>query len=63
MLVDQHAISGRHGVCRVHFEDVPSSEATSPEATDYVMYYYGLSGYEQWKNQDTRHSNTGMTAS
>ena len=63
MFVDQHAISGRHGVCQVYFEDVPSSEATSPEAIDYVMYYYGLSGYEQWKQQDTRFSNTGSVAS
>jgi hypothetical protein len=33
------------------FREVPVSEATVPEATDYVVYFCGLDCYELWKRQ------------
>jgi len=32
-------------------KEVPVSEATVPEATDYVVYFCGLDCYERWKRQ------------
>lgn len=37
--------------CEICMEEVPISEATVPEATDYVVYFCGLECYEKWKNQ------------
>lgn len=35
--------------CETCLKEVPKSEATSPEATEYVLYFCGLDCYEQWK--------------
>jgi hypothetical protein len=35
--------------CEVCLKEVPKSEATVPEATDYVLYFCGLDCYEKWK--------------
>jgi len=37
--------------CEICFREVPVSEATVPEATDYVVYFCGLDCYERWKRQ------------
>ena len=37
--------------CEVCLKEVPTSEATVPEATDYVVYFCGLDCYEKWKKQ------------
>lgn len=37
--------------CEICLKEVPISEATVPEAMDYVLYFCGLDCYEQWKRQ------------
>jgi hypothetical protein len=37
--------------CEICLKEVPLSEATVPEATDYVVHFCGLECYEKWKNQ------------
>lgn len=37
--------------CEVCLKEVPLSEATVPEATDYVVHFCGLECYEKWKEQ------------
>lgn len=37
--------------CDVCMKEVPVSEATVPEATDYVVHFCGLECYEKWKAQ------------
>jgi uncharacterized protein (TIGR02246 family) len=37
--------------CDICLKQVPASEAQSPEASDYVLYFCGLDCYEQWKQQ------------
>lgn len=36
-------------VCEVCLKEVPVTEATVPEASDYVVYFCGLECYEKWK--------------
>ena len=40
--------------CEICLKEVPRSEATVPEATDYVAYFCGLDCYEKWKSQSGR---------
>lgn len=35
--------------CEVCLNEIPSSEATSAEAQDYVLYFCGLECYTQWQ--------------
>lgn len=35
--------------CEVCLKEVPKSEATVPEAADYVAYFCGLDCYEKWQ--------------
>jgi len=37
--------------CEICLKEVPQSEATVSEATDYVAYFCGLDCYEKWKSQ------------
>jgi hypothetical protein len=37
--------------CEVCLKEVPITEATVSEATDYVVHFCGLECYEKWKNQ------------
>ena len=37
--------------CEICLKEVPISEATAPEATDYVVHFCGLECYEKWKDQ------------
>jgi hypothetical protein len=37
--------------CEICLKEVPLSEATVPEATDYVVHFCGLECYEKWKNR------------
>ena len=36
--------------CRVCSEDIPTSEAMSVEATDYVVHFCGLDCYQRWRS-------------
>lgn len=40
--------------CEICLREVPITEATSPEATDYVVYFCGLECYDKWMNQDEK---------
>lgn len=37
--------------CEVCLKQVPASEATVSEATDYFVHFCGLECYEKWKKQ------------
>lgn len=37
--------------CDICRKEVPLSEATTPEAVDYVAHFCGLECYAQWKQQ------------
>ncbi|MGB4359727.1 MAG: DUF3330 domain-containing protein [Rhodoferax sp.] len=37
--------------CEVCLKEVPLSEATIPEASDYFVHFCGLECYEKWKEQ------------
>lgn len=37
--------------CEICLKEVPLSEATVAEATDYVVHFCGLECYEKWKSQ------------
>ena len=38
-------------VGEICLKEVPITEATVPEATDYVVHFCGLECYEKWKNK------------
>jgi hypothetical protein len=40
--------------CRICMEQIPVSEASNEEATDYVVYYFGLDCYDRWRRQIVR---------
>lgn len=42
--------------CKVCMKEVPRSEATVPEAVDYVVYFCGLDCHEKWKKQHAKPS-------
>jgi hypothetical protein len=35
--------------CELCLREIPPSEAQSEEATEYVMYFWGLDCYAEWK--------------
>jgi len=37
--------------CEICLKEVPRSEATVREATDYIAYFCGLDCYEKWMRQ------------
>lgn len=44
--------------CNVCLKEIPSSEAKSAEAADYVAHFCGLDCYDEWlKKQDESESN------
>lgn len=47
MLVDVELIE-----CEICLREIPVTEATNPEATDYVVHYCGLECYAKWTTQD-----------
>lgn len=40
-----------HVQCTVCLKEIPTSEAKSEEAEDYIAHFCGLDCYEQWKEQ------------
>lgn len=38
--------------CEICMKEVPISEATSVEATDYVVHFCGLECYAKWKSEN-----------
>jgi hypothetical protein len=51
MTIKNKPIDVERVACEVCMKEVPKSEATVPEAADYVAYFCGLRCYEKWKNQ------------
>lgn len=47
--------------CEVCLKEVPKSEATVAEATDYFAYFCGLECYEKWKAEDGKPKPPGGT--
>lgn len=43
-----------HVACEICLKEVPLSEATVPEASDYFVHFCGLDCYEQWKKQGAK---------
>ena len=37
--------------CEVCMKEIPTSEARSEEASDYVLHFCGLECYEKWQTQ------------
>ena len=54
MSADVEQLQVEHVACEMCLREVPKSEATVPEATDYVAYFCGLECYERWKNQGSK---------
>jgi len=46
--------------CDVCLKEVPLTEATVPEALDYVAHFCGLECYEQWKKQGSKPKQPGV---
>ncbi len=40
--------------CEICMKEVPISEATVPEAVDYVAHFCGLECYQKWKAQEAQ---------
>ena len=51
MTKDDKPIDVELVACEVCLKEVPKSEATIPEAMDYVAHFCGLHCYEKWKSQ------------
>ena len=49
--------------CEVCLKEVPKSEATVPEAMDYVAHFCGLNCYEKWKSKLVKSDNQAKKSS
>ncbi|HEU0203806.1 MAG TPA: DUF3330 domain-containing protein [Burkholderiaceae bacterium] len=43
--------------CEICLKEIPKSEATVPEATEYVVYFCGLDCFEKWRAQQNGRGN------
>ncbi len=46
--------------CKVCLTEIPMSEASSSEASDYVVYFCGLDCYEKWRKQDPNNDSEAL---
>jgi len=44
------AISLQQISCQVCITEIPVSEVVNEEATDYVIYFFGLDCYDEWRH-------------
>ncbi len=51
MTTNDKPIKEERVACEICLKEVPISEATVPEATDYFVHFCGLECYEKWKSQ------------
>lgn len=51
MTKNDKPIDAERVTCEVCLKEIFKSEALSPEATDYVVYFCGLECHESWKKQ------------
>lgn len=54
MATNDKSTEVEHVACDVCLKEVPLSEATIPEALDYVAHFCGLECYEKWKQQGAK---------
>jgi hypothetical protein len=40
--------------CQVAITEIPISEVVNDEATDYVIYFFGLDCYDKWRHLSER---------
>lgn len=40
--------------CEICLKEIPTSEAKSEEATDYVLHFCGIECYAKWKEQNKK---------
>lgn len=57
MSKDDKPINMERVTCGLCLKEVPRSEATASEATDYSEYFCRLSCYEEWKSQSAKLNN------
>jgi len=43
--------------CEICMKEIPTSEAKSAEATDYVIHFCGTECYAKWKEQSNKEKN------
>lgn len=48
------AISLQQISCQVAITEIPISEVVNDEATDYVIYFFGLDCYDEWRQLSKR---------
>jgi len=48
-----------HVSCAAWQREVPISEAAVPEATDYLLYLFGLDCYQRWRESSDASSDDG----
>ena len=53
------APSGATVACDICLKEVPVSEATVAEATEYFVHFCGLDCYEQWKKRQQAPQESG----
>jgi hypothetical protein len=46
----EYAVTIQHLSCQVCLSEVPLSEAGSEEATDYLIFYFGLDCFDKWRH-------------
>ena len=51
MTTNDKSAEPRQVSCEVCLKEIPISEATVAEATDYFVHFCGLHCYEHWKKQ------------
>lgn len=52
MATENNSTDATHVSCDICLKEVPLSEATIPEATDYFVHFCGLECYEKWRHMD-----------
>ncbi len=57
--VTERPVAAEQVPCEVCLKEIPKSEATVPEAADYVAYFCGLECYAQWKAQREKQEKAG----
>ena len=56
MYTDTPPYQGNLLPCEICIEEIPVSEAKNDEASDYVVFLYGLECYKTWSEQERRRS-------
>jgi len=63
MAIQQNPVPAEQVSCEVCLKEVPKSEATVAEASDYFMYFCGLECFEKWKAKDEMPKSSGSAPS